>query len=131
MRISDWSSDVCSSDLFQDAVYDIYSQEVRLASDTAGPLKWIAGAYWSYEKDSLATIVRNNFAGPPTLAVVPMVAIDQKAEIASFYGQIDYALTDRLDVSACLRWTNHRRQGLRDVITALDSVTGQIGRAHV
>ncbi|GAY23724.1 TonB-dependent receptor [Sphingobium fuliginis] len=117
--------------VFQDALYDVYSQEVRLTSGTDGPLKWIAGAYWSYEKDSLATIVRNNFAGPPTLAVVPMVAIDQKAEIASFYGQLDYALTDRLDISAGLRWTNDRRQGLRDVITALDSVTGLPGAARL
>lgn len=113
--------------VFQDAVYDVYSQEMRLSSDADGPLKWIAGAYWSYEKDNLATVVRNNFAGPPGLAVVPMVAIDQKAEILSFYGQLDYAVSDRLDITAGIRWTNDDRTGLRDVVTALDSTTGLPG----
>ena len=117
--------------VFQDARYDVYSHETRLSSDGYGPLKWIVGGYWSHEKDNLATIVRNNFAGPPTLAVVPMVAIDQKADILSFYGQVDQALTDRLKISAGLRWTKDDRKGVRDVITVLDSVTGLPGAARL
>lgn len=113
--------------VFQDGTYDVYSHEMRVASTASGPLKWIVGGYWSYEKDDLATTVRNNFAGPPTLAVVPMVSIDQKAEIYSFYGQIDYALTSRLNIGVGIRWTKDRRKGLRDVITVLDSTTGLPG----
>lgn len=112
---------------FQDATYDVYSDEIRVASEGDGPLKWILGGYWSYEKDNLAAIVRNNVAGPPTLAVVPMVTVDQKAEIFSVYGQTDYALTDRLKLSLGLRWTNDSRDGIRDVITVLDSATGLPG----
>lgn len=117
--------------VFQDATYDIYSHEMRVASNGSGPFKWIVGGYWSYEKDDLATVVRNNFAGPPGLAVVPMVAIDQKAEIASFYGQADYALTDRLNLSVGLRWTSDNRKGFRDVITVVDSITGLPGAARL
>lgn len=113
--------------VFQDGTYDIYSHEMRLASSGSGPLKWIVGGYWSYEEDDLATTVRNNFAGPPTLAVVPMVAIDQKAEIFSFYGQVDYELTSRLNLGVGIRWTKDKKRGLRDVITVLDSTTGLPG----
>ena len=112
---------------FQNARYDVYSHETRIASEGSGPFKWILGGYWSYEDDKLAAIVRNNVAGPPTLAVVPMVTVDQKAEIISFYGQADYELTDRLKFSAGLRWTSDRRKGLRDVIAVLDSATGLPG----
>lgn len=112
---------------FQNARYDVYSHETRIASEGSGPFKWILGGYWSYEDDKLAAIVRNNVAGPPTLAVVPMVTVDQKAEIVSFYGQADYELTDRLKFSAGLRWTSDRRKGLRDVIAVLDSATGLPG----
>jgi iron complex outermembrane recepter protein len=112
---------------FQNARYDVYSHETRIASEGSGPLKWILGGYWSYEKDNLAAIVRNNVAGPPTLAVVPMVTVDQKAEILSFYGQADYELTDSLKISAGLRWTSDQRKGLRNVIAVLDSATGLPG----
>lgn len=113
--------------VFQDGTYDVYSHEMRAASTGGGPLKWIMGGYWSYEKDNLATTVRNNFAGPPTLAVVPMVSIDQKAEIYSFYGQADYALTSRLNFGVGVRWTKDNKKGLRDVITVLDSTNGLPG----
>lgn len=112
---------------FQNGRYDVYSHETRIASEGNGPLKWILGGYWSYENDKLAAIVRNNVAGPPTYAVVPMVSVDQKAEIISFYGQADYELTDRLKVSAGLRWTGDQRKALRDVIAVLDSTTGLPG----
>lgn len=113
--------------VFQDAKYDIYSHETRFTSEGSGPLKWIVGGYWSYEKDGLATAVRNDPAGPAGYAVVPMVILDQKAEIVSFYGQFDYALTDRLNVGLGLRWTGDRRKGWRNVITILDSETGLAG----
>lgn len=113
--------------VFQDGTYDVYSHEMRVASDTSGPLKWIVGGYWSYEDDDLATTVRNNIAGPPTLAVVPMVAIDQKTDIYSFYGQTDYALSSRLNLGVGIRWTKDSKKGLRDVITVLDSATGLPG----
>jgi iron complex outermembrane recepter protein len=111
----------------QNGKYDVYSHETRIASESNGPFKWILGGYWSYEKDNLAAIVRNNVAGPPAYAVVPMVSVDQKAEIVSFYGQADYELTDRLKISAGIRWTSDKRKGLRDVIAVLDSTTGLPG----
>lgn len=113
--------------VFQDGTYDVYSHETRISSTASGPLKWIVGGYWSSEEDDLATTVRNNFAGPPTLAVVPMVSIDQKAEIYSFYGQGDYALTSQLNLGVGLRWTRDSKKGQRDVITILDSTTGLPG----
>lgn len=108
----------------QDARYDVFSQEVRLVSTTDGPLQWIVGGFYSHEEDELATIVRNNAVGPPTLAPTPTVTLDQTAEIFSLYGQLDFAVTDRLNISGGLRWTSDRRQGDRAVIATFDTVNG-------
>src|SRR3546814_8402034 len=45
MRISDWSSDVCSSDLF--------TQELRLSSTAnGGPVEWLVGGFFTSEKST-------------------------------------------------------------------------------
>src|SRR3546814_19372605 len=70
MRIGDWSSDVCSSDLYDASFYvdlagtfaqtfpfaldaygydDLFVQETRLVSRTSGPIDWVAGFFF-YEK---------------------------------------------------------------------------------
>src|SRR3546814_9805112 len=59
MRISDWSSDVCSSDLFTAGTVmtfqatepnELFSQELRLASPTEGPINYVVGAYYLWNK---------------------------------------------------------------------------------
>src|SRR3546814_14217479 len=51
MRISDWSSDVCSSDLFRlqhatrERRYDIFREYTRLVDDQANELKTLRGMF--------------------------------------------------------------------------------------
>src|SRR3546814_17247888 len=59
MRISDWSSDVCSSDLFASrtpGTANTYAQELRLTSSNSGPFNWIAGLYFSHTDQTLGEI---------------------------------------------------------------------------
>src|SRR3546814_19859842 len=65
MRISDWSSDVCSSDLL--GVFDIssadskqFAQEVRLQSDFSGPFNFsIGGNYTEFRTQNDYYVMSN------------------------------------------------------------------------
>src|SRR3546814_10097213 len=48
MRISDWSSDVCSSDLGAVTLWQPYSEEVAVASDEAGEEGWVSDTIRRY-----------------------------------------------------------------------------------
>lgn len=109
---------------YQDGKFAVFSEEMRLVSTNDGPLRWILGGYYSHQEDNLATIVRNNAVGPPTLAPTPTVTLDQTVKVASVYGQLDFAITDKLNISGGLRWTHDKRDGARGVIAIFDTVTG-------
>src|SRR3546814_18308141 len=94
MRISDWSSDVCSSDL---------SIEARLAGDI-GPANWVVGVYGVNdtvdfltdldETDSAASIVRTNYR--------------QTRKSRAVFGQVDWPITDKFTVTGGLRYTDDK-----------------------
>lgn len=113
----------------QDARYNVFSQELRLASSHGGPFKWIAGAYYAHEDDTLGTMVRNNGVGTPAGGVVPTVELGQKVNIFSLYGQVDTRLTDKLNLTAGLRWTSDRKRGGVTARTFFGTETGQLGGA--
>src|SRR3546814_2382381 len=50
MRISDWSSDVCSSDLVDTTGVKQFTQEIRLNSAGTGPFQWLVGGYYANVK---------------------------------------------------------------------------------
>src|SRR3546814_6037305 len=94
MRISDWSSDVCSSDLL--GVFDIssdlskqFAQEVRLQSDFSGPFNFsIGGNYTEFRTQNdyyvmsnlLTALARmqplNTTATIGECGVIPAVAVE-------------------------------------------------------
>src|SRR3546814_6842419 len=94
MRISDWSSDVCSSDL---------SIEARLAGDI-GPANWVVGVYGVNdtvdfltdldETDSAASIVRTNYR--------------QTRKSRAVFGQVDWPITDKFTVTGGLHYTDDK-----------------------
>src|SRR3546814_4980911 len=92
MRISDWSSDVCSSDLdFQSRGQDFYayggtsgigtdlnrnrnkqfSQEIRFASDNEGPVNWLVGGF--YERRDILFEAAQNAVNISFLAADPKI----------------------------------------------------------
>ncbi|MBY0508596.1 MAG: TonB-dependent receptor, partial [Rhodospirillaceae bacterium] len=93
-----------------------FSQELRLASDTAERFQWIAGAY--YYRDSvraannfdIARFARVLFGAPPNLAdPTAPISIDQtylqKTESYAVFASTTYRLTDQFKATAGLRWT--------------------------
>src|SRR3546814_16012640 len=95
MRISDWSSDVCSSDLISamrniryfytvdqdgsapfivngtvNANTDIRSQELHLASSTEGNLTWLAGLYYFYSRAAVEPAVVEGSSQAPFASTV-------------------------------------------------------------
>ncbi len=111
----------------QDAVYEVFQQEVRLTSTHDGPLKWIVGGYYSSEDDTLATIIRNNAPGTPPFSVIPSIEIQQDVEIWSLYGKFDYDITDNLTLFAGLRYTNDKKDGISIARVAAGTYTGRPG----
>ena len=50
----------------QQGDYQVFSQELRLTSNSDGKVKWIGGLFYSHENDHFSTTARNNAVGPPT-----------------------------------------------------------------
>ncbi|MDP3747397.1 MAG: TonB-dependent receptor [Phenylobacterium sp.] len=95
------------------------SNELRLASNGDGPLKWVAGLYYLQEKLSSVTnlSVLREFNPDPTqphfdpansVLTVERVFTQRTASKAVF-AQVDYEVTDQLTVTAGLRYTDDKK----------------------
>src|SRR3546814_4958937 len=96
MRISDWSSDVCSSDLLKplrawnlDASLELYSSEDTLRS-IAGYYKWAKGTVISAEEpipsDITITTIRDGGAPVTETVTIAPVAPTNDSETRHLYG---------------------------------------------
>lgn len=100
---------------------DVFSQEVRLAGQTAS-FNWVGGVYYSddtvdefynyFMPDSLFGRGGVEFGAQP-FASSPILQLHtkykQKTTSAAAFGQIEYAVTDRMRVTAGLRYTDEKR----------------------
>lgn len=73
-----------------------FTQEVRLASDGAGPLSWQAGFFYF---DSDFTVLTEGFTFPPPTLV------EHKNQSWAVFGQGSYAVTPEFKLTAGLRYT--------------------------
>jgi iron complex outermembrane receptor protein len=108
----------------QQGDYQTFSQELRLASNGDGKVKWIGGLFYTHENDHFSTTARNNAVGPPTLSVVPTSIMNQSGDVMSAYGQVDIAITDRFNMNIGLRYTNDEKTGDTTVVAMFDTDTG-------
>src|SRR3546814_15857292 len=92
MRISDWSSDVCSSDLLQ-------------LSGKSGRLEWIGGLYYFIEKGYEEADAKSFSILDPNAKVFRNTSGDARSVSKAIYGQSNYHLTDRLSATGGLRYT--------------------------
>src|SRR3546814_12603098 len=104
MRISDWSSDVCSSDLF--------TQELRLSSTAnGGPVEWLVGGFFTSEKSTFQSdfqpVHADNSFDNDTTIVYGDDEFTHYKEYALF-GNLTYYLTPKLDVTAGARYAHNR-----------------------
>ncbi|MBL0925305.1 MAG: TonB-dependent receptor [Sphingomonadaceae bacterium] len=83
-----------------------FSQELRLASDFDGPLNFLAGAF--YESNRHRDVVPLIFT-LPTLFVPPIASHDIKGEAVSVFGQLRWNLTEQVELSGGLRYTDESK----------------------
>jgi iron complex outermembrane recepter protein len=89
---------------FQDAV-KVFSQELRLASEGAGPVKWQGGVY--YDKEDLKDRFLSDFA--QSLGGIADTRYAQHGSTVAGFGQTDWRVTDRLSLTGGLRLEYERR----------------------
>lgn len=105
-----------------------FSQEIRLASDTDGPIDYVVGAYYFWQ------VIRGKGAsayGPaaglwnrPATSPIPLAAwdaalngfeanstSDPRTKSYALFGQLDWKFTDRLTLTAGLRYTHEKKSG--------------------
>lgn len=105
-----------------------FSQEIRLASDSDGPIDYVVGAYYFWQ------VIRGKGAsayGPaaglwnrPATSPIPLAAwdaaltgfeanstSDPRTKSYALFGQLDWKFTDRLTLTAGLRYTHEKKSG--------------------
>src|SRR3546814_2552823 len=107
MRISDWSSDVCSSDLLQ-----VYG--------SAGDLDWIAGAYYFIEKGTERSDAKSFGFLNPAAPVARNTDGNIRSTSYALFGQLNYDFTDRLRATAGFRYTWDSRELVIHALTDRD-----------
>jgi iron complex outermembrane receptor protein len=103
------------------AKQSVISQELRLQSDTKGPLTWVGGVYFSHDDlktDSyydILRIARNPTPANPSGAdLANSIGVfgwpySQKTDSYAVFGQADYAFTDKLTATLGLRYSSDRK----------------------
>ena len=90
----------------------VLSQELRLASPSAGRFHWVAGAYYSNER--LRDTYDSDFTAGLTFAISSFYR--QTAETEALFGQGEYQITDKLNVIVGAR-VEHEERRLIDYTT--------------
>ena len=106
--------------------WEVFSQEIRLASTEDGPFRWIGGLYYSNEDDL--------FVGPARIVDTHVsVDLNQTVDIFSVYGQAEFDLSDKLTLTAGIRYTDDQKEGDSRVALFVDptiSVDSEISLAQ-
>jgi iron complex outermembrane receptor protein len=105
-----------------------YSHEITLSSTTSGPVQWIAGAYYYFEKDDNPEtnpgVFQPQIFNPISVLTGAPLAnpsgnvflLDYQDRIRSIavYGQVDWKLTDTLKLTGGLRYTNDHKTAVEE-----------------
>ena len=93
-----------NQDLTEEA--DQFSQEFQIASNDDGQLQWLLGAYYFQEDGELDY----RFTIPPLATVISFDA-DQETHAYALFGQISYAVNDKLKLTIGLRHSDEKKKG--------------------
>ncbi len=91
----------------RDETHDQFSQELRLASNTDGPLTYVVGAYYMTQEYDIATGQFGTVFGSPTAGST--IYTQQKADSWAVFGQADYEVLPGLTVTAGGRYSKEEK----------------------
>ena len=102
---------------------DQWSQEFRLTSPDDGRFRWILGAFGFWENTEFSTAV-------PIALFDPLASfsdnnlVDHKTQMYSVFGKADFDITDRLTVTAGLRFVHEEKDGFAQYqfVVGLDAI---------
>ena len=105
-ELGDWdATSVNNADVYWQDAADVFSQELRLASNTQGDLNWVTGLYYTTSK--LAEDWYSDFTRD--YGAITRTKYDQKTETSAIFGQLDYKLKPDLKLIAGLRQEHDHR----------------------
>ena len=117
---NDWDASSANfAGVYFDTGANVFSQELRLASQAAGPLKWVVGGY--YSKEDLHDAYIGDFAD--NLGFVTVTRYRQTAQTEAGFGQVEYQFTDKLKLIGGAR-VEHEDRKLLDYTTTTNPVIG-------
>ena len=91
----------------RDETHDQFSQELRLASNTHGPLTYVVGAYYMTQEYDISTGQFGTVFGSPTAGST--IYTQQKADSWAVFGQADYEVLPGLTVTAGGRYSKEEK----------------------
>ena len=112
------ASSSIAADVFFGSKVKVWSEELRLASNTDGPLQWVAGVYVS--KQLLRERYYSDFLD--NYGLTARVRYSQKVTSASVFGQAEYAFTEKLKLIGGLRYEEETRK-MMDFTSAFAGAT--------
>jgi len=99
---------------------DQFSQEIRLASNTDGPVTWVSGLYYGEDEIDDGTVYETTGAGfPPFIFGLPSnyAVLDtlgntfiQSSESYALFGQMEWDLQEKWHLTAGLRYTQEDKE---------------------
>jgi iron complex outermembrane receptor protein len=104
---NDWDgSSIENLDVFYDTDIEVYSQEIRLASDNSAALNWIVGAYFAHDELDESWIARGSES---TIFLGVFGAVDtrynQESDSAALFSQAEWQWSEQWRVTGGLRYT--------------------------
>ncbi len=114
-ELNDWdASSYKESDTFWHSDVDVFSQELRLASQSGERFKWLAGVY--YGAQALNEVFLTDFSG--SLGFITDTSYTQKVRSLAGFGQVEYKLAPRTNLVVGLRY-EHEDRDLTNFRTAI------------
>jgi iron complex outermembrane receptor protein len=103
----DWdATEFDDSDEYLNSDFNVFSQELRLASTAKGPLQWVAGAFYSNED------LHENFDSDLTdrLGGIALTTYEQVANSVGVFAQGSYQITDSFKATLGVREDHETRE---------------------
>ncbi|MGB7404152.1 MAG: TonB-dependent receptor [Pacificimonas sp.] len=130
-----YSPTTCDGTQYQIRTQEDYSAELRLSSNTDGPLQWGIGGYYlnidrevgvSLGADLGQGVIRELYNEPGSANPTSQLYNDRfETDVYAAFGNVDFEVNDRLKLGAAFRYDIEDREVTNLVPNVLDPITGE------